>query len=241
MKLGLIVGSLFVAGTAFAQAPGEVYGSDSGSAPGAESVSPPGMVPVAQPPPPPPPPVRERRWSVGLGIGGLSLSPHQSEESTDFNLGMIAVRWRPWGHLEAELAFSGGSESGDEYYDAPSEFSQAVFALRYRFNPLSKWNFWAMAGMGTMTVKKQYEDQGPSQSTLQFGGGLERRWTRFALQAELRIVGVAPVDQGDAPSVMVSGDVKTPGEPVPPNQPDSSMYGHGWRGGQFVLTGNFYF
>ena len=228
---GLIVASLFVAGTAAAQAPGEVYES--------EPVAPPGMAPVvAQPqpqPPPPPPPPKDRRWSVGLGIGSLSLAPHhQPDNSSDFSLGMIALRWRPFRHLELELALSGGGTSEDSYEQR--EVSQGVFALRWRFNPQAKWNLWAMAGMGSLTVTDTNYGEGVQQSTLQFGLGLERRWNRFALQLEGRLVGVAPPEEEDVPPM---ADVRQPGQPTPPYE--STPMADGWKGGQLVLSGNFYF
>jgi len=193
-------------------------------------MQPPGMAPVAPPPQeaPPPPPPPERRWSIGLGIGSLNIAPHHDPESENvFSVGMIAVRWRPFRHLELELALSGGNTDSES--DKQREVSQGVFALRWRFNPQSKWNIWAMAGMGTLKVSDAYYGEGPEQSTLQFGLGLERRWSRFALQLEGRIVGVAPPDDEDT-------------MPSYPNQSyDSGYVNDGWKGGQLVLSGNFYF
>ncbi|HEX5060809.1 MAG TPA: hypothetical protein VFV99_15680, partial [Kofleriaceae bacterium] len=69
MKLPLVLASLFVAATAYAQAPGD-YEEGTGA---------PGMSdPVA--PTPPAPPLRNQRWSIGLGVGSMSLAPHNAPD-----------------------------------------------------------------------------------------------------------------------------------------------------------------
>jgi hypothetical protein len=239
MKLPVILGSLVVASTAYAQAPGDYSGDgDYGG-----DIAPPGMAPtvapvvVAAPPPP------QRRWSVGIGFGNLELAPHTAPEaSTDFDIAQLYVRYRPWRHLEIELALGGGHETDGEYNDGYRDVSSAVLALRYRFSPQRRWNWWLMAGMGSLAVTNEYasdeERDSASQSTLQFGAGIERRWTRFALQFELRAVGVAPHD---------TDDMAPKAEPYPTNTmepPGSYPAGpanDGWAGGQFVFSGNYYF
>jgi hypothetical protein len=131
MKLGLVVASWFVAGTAFAQAPGDMEAE----------VAAPGMTPVAAVPAPPPPPVRQSHWAVGLGVGSLGLTPHHSPDNeTQFRLGMLALRYRPWRHLEIEVALSRGRQQTTDNQPGDLDVDQAVLALRYRFNPLKRWN-----------------------------------------------------------------------------------------------------
>jgi hypothetical protein len=237
MKLAFIVAPLFVSSAALAQAPGDYYdGSD-------EASGAPGMaVPVApvQPAPPPPNP---RRWSIGLGIGGLNLAPHEGSYdgyATEYSIGQLAVRYRMTRHLELELAFAGGDETAEKEsgYVAENQVSQAVLALRYRFSPHRKWNWWLMAGMGSLAITRQdasdEEREYANQSTLQFGLGLERRFNRFALQLEWRVVGVKANDEmvyADAPTSM----------PYDPYYGGSTNTGRGQSGGQVVLSGNYYF
>jgi hypothetical protein len=238
MKLPFVLASLFVASAAYAQAPGE-YEEGTGA---------PGMAPVVAPvvaPTPPPPPVR--RWSVGLGFGSMNLAPHSAPDAeTQFGVGQLAVRYLATRHLEIELAVGGGREQLEDGEEGDREVSQGVLAVRYRFNPDRPWNLWLMAGMGSLAVtrhdatKQERDDAG--QSTLQFGAGLERRWERFALQLELRAVGVKAHD--DAPESMpVGGTVVTdtgmtvpPKEPLPPTSANDGM-----AGGQVVFSGNYYF
>ena len=241
MKLPVILGSLVVASTAYAQAPGDY----SGDAEYGEDIAPPSMAPVVAPavvvaPPPP-----QRRWSVGIGFGNLELAPHTAPDaSTDFDIAQLYVRYRPWRHIELELALGGGHETDGEYSDGYRDVSSAVLSVRYRFSPHRRWNWWLMAGMGSLAVTNEYasdeEREDAGQSTLQFGAGIERRWTRFALQFELRAVGVAPHETGDmAPKVEPAypTNVMTP----PPDYSTPDRSNDGWAGGQFVLSGNYYF
>jgi hypothetical protein len=236
MKLPVIAASLVLASTAaYAQAPGDYYeGGD---------LAPPSMVPVAPVVAAPPPP--QRRWSVGLGVGAMDLAPHSApDSSTSFDIGQLYVRYRPWRRLELELALGGGGEADnpDTGMNSGREVSSAVFALRYRFNPQRRWNFHIMAGMGSISVTRQgatdEEREAAHQSTLQFGAGVERRWNRFALQFEIRAVGIAPREEGDvaAPAPDVPLDQMTPPNGGPTRTDDGGM-----AGGQFVLSGNYYF
>lgn len=233
MKLGLAFASLFVASTAYAQAPGDHYEEATGA---------PGMAaPVVVTPTPPPP--KPRRWSVGLGFGSLGLAPHDAPEmNTDFGVGQLAVRYLATRHLEIELAFAGGREQLD-HGEGDREVNQGVLALRYRFAPQRPWNWWLMAGMGSLAVThheaSKHERESANQSTLQFGVGLERRWHRFALQLELRAVGVKANEGKDQP---VMGTVTVePDLPAPPPSVTTVRTGEGMSGGQLVFSGNYYF
>ena len=240
MKLPLVLASLFVAATAYAQAPGDYYGDEGTGAPGMSD-------PVA--PTPPAPPLRNQRWSIGLGIGSMSLAPHNAPDNeTEYGVGQLAVRYLATRHLEIELAVGGGTEKLEDGKEGDREVSQGVLALRYRFSPGRNWNWWLMAGMGSLAVTRHEatdeERDLAQQSTLQFGAGLERRWSRFALQLEFRAVGVKAHELQDMPvtgtvSVDPSGMTKTP-EPPPPGTTTTNA-GDGMKGGQVIFSGNYYF
>jgi len=237
MKL-LVLAPLVLASTAYAQAPGDYYGGGDGYSYGA-----PGMTPVAPLPPPAPPPPPLRRFSVGLGIGNTSLAPHSAPENKhDFAVGQLALRYLAGRHLEIELAFTGGTETLEDGSEGYTELSQAVLALRWRFSPQRRWNWWLMAGMGTLAVTRidatDDERSAANQSTLQFGVGLERRWSRFALQAELRAVGVAKNQSMD--EVTATPYPTNTMNPTPPPYIGPVDDG-GKKGGQFALTANYYF
>jgi hypothetical protein len=237
MKLPLVFASLFVATAAYAQAPGDAGTYD-------EATSAPGMTePVTIAPTPPPP--RQRRWSVGLGVGSLSLAPHSNPDyPTEYAVGQLAVRFMPTRHLEIELAFAGGAEKLEDGTEGQREVTQGVASLRYRFAPGRRWNWWLMAGMGSLAVTQREaskeERDIAEQSTLQFGVGLERRWRRFALQLELRAVGVKATDEA-MPDVVVTEPSRPGDMSVPPKEPPTASYNDGMAGGQLVFSGNYYF
>ncbi|HTL35256.1 MAG TPA: hypothetical protein VL326_19140 [Kofleriaceae bacterium] len=240
MKIGLVLASLVLSTTAaYAQAPGDYY--DDGE------VSPPGMAPTVAPEPPPPP-VRQQRWSIGLNVGSMSVAPHmQPENPTEFSVGQLALRYRPWRHLEIELALGGGREQLEDGTEGDRELSSSVLALRYRFNPQRPWNMWLMAGMGSFAVASQWasdeEKQAAVQSTLQFGVGLERRWSHFALQIELRAVGVAPNEE--TPDMPIREPIGTNNtmstEPPKEPYPTTTTTQDGWKGGQTTIGASYYF
>ena len=246
MKIGLVLASLVIATTsAYAQAPGEMEDGD---------LAPPGMAPVTVVAPTPP--VRQLRWSVGLNLGSMNVAPHmQPENKSEFSVGQLALRYRPWRHLEIELALGGGQEKLPDGTDGGRQLSQSVLALRYRFNPNRPWNWWLMAGMGSFAVTNDgasdQERNDATQSTLQFGVGLERRWHHFALQVEIRAVGVAPQDQATSGGgdVMVtdvppnSGTDTNTGVMQPPKDPPTytTPSRDGWKGGQTTIGASYYF
>ena len=246
MKLPLVLASLFVATSAYAQAPGDYAEPASEEAvASAEVVVAPGMVaPVVVAPTPPPP--RPRRWSVGLGVGSLSLAPHGAPDvETEYGIGQLAVRYLATRHLEIELAFGGGREKLEDGEEGDREVSQGVLALRYRFSPGRRWNWWLMAGMGSLGVTRheatKEEQDYAQQSTLQFGVGLERLWRRFALQLELRAVGVKAHDAEDMPVRGEITDADGTMTPYPEKEPPTTNAGDGMSGGQLVFSGNYYF
>jgi hypothetical protein len=229
---------LLVAATAHAQAPGAYY----------DDLSPPGMAPagdcacdvVAAAP------MRPRRWSVGLNVGFVELAPHHARhDTTEYSLAQLAVRFRATRHLELELALGGGREQLAGGYDGDREVHSAVLAVRYRFRPEARWNWWLMAGLGTLSVTPFWasdaEREAAQQSTLQYGVGVERRFRRFAIQAELRAVGVAPSDdRQDYPVVTEPYPDGSRMEPWPPGIAPAAP-GYGMAGGQFTIGGSFYF
>lgn len=241
MKIGLVIVPLLLATSAYAQAPGDDSQAPADYQDG--DIAPPGMAPPAPVVVTPAPPPRVRRWSLGLGLGSLSVAPHHAPDAgTEFSVGQLAVRYLATRHLELELAMSGGDESTDGYA-GDREVHSMVLGARYRFQPQHRWNWWLMAGMGSFAVNSQSaSDQERSdavQSTLQFGLGIERRFNRFAIQLEGRAVGVKPNDEGDmATSVPVKSDDPNM-QPPPPLYPTATR--DGWAGGQITISGNFYF
>jgi len=169
--------SLLTAATAHAQAPGQ----------------------WASPPPPPagdpaaPAPAESaftRRFSIALGAGSLRIVDGMSSGEASFDIAQIAVRYRATPHLELELSGGGGTERYEDGTEGDLGVATGTLAARYRFNPEQHWNGWVLAGFGVTTVAPQVASQevvdGAQRGHGVIGAGLEYRWTRFALQAELR-------------------------------------------------------
>jgi opacity protein-like surface antigen len=236
MRSLFVVASLFVATSAYAQAPGEV-------APQAmPAPAPMVVVPVG-------PcggcirePVMANRWSVGLSVGSMGLNPKDSpDDKTNFAIGELAIRFRATPHLELALAFGGGGEKTSNNMDGQTEVSMGALQLRYRFMPEHHWNWYLMAGLGGASVTQKgatdQERQDAQRGMFQLGAGLEYRFQQFALGIELRGVGLSETKAQSAPTVMVSTGTN---QPPPPPVVDTTSSGQ-YSGGQLTLGASYYF
>ncbi len=223
LVLALATAPLFLAATAHAQAPGDYSGDDYAGPSAAPMVQP--QVVVASPP-------TVGRFSVALGVGSMSLAPQQSEvdQSTDFAIGELAVRYRGWRHLELELSFAGGNQQLTEAQgggDGDLKIAHITLAARYRFGVENHFNWWLMAGLGGTTIAPKGASSGEAQMQQRAHGmlgiGAEYRWTHFAIQAEAKGIGVGPTE-----SEQQYAD-------------DTGMEANGLGGGSFTLAGAYYF
>jgi opacity protein-like surface antigen len=235
MRSLFVVASLFVAATAYAQAPGEV-------------------APQAMPAPvmvvPAPTacagcirePVMANRWSVGLSVGSMGLSPKDNpDDKTNFAVGELAIRFRATPHLELALAFGGGGEKLSNNMDGQREVSMGALQLRYRFMPEHHWNWYLMAGLGGASITQKdatdQERQDAQRGLFQLGAGLEYRFQQFALGIELRGMGMSETKADQAAPVMVTAGATTDPTPPPANTVSSGQY----SAGQLTLGASYYF
>jgi hypothetical protein len=149
--------------------------------------------------------VMSRRWAVGLSLGSMTLAPDaQPEEKTAFAVGELALRFRATRHFELELAVGGGREHTADDQDGELAVSTALLAARWRFLPEHAWNVYLMAGLGGASVTRHDatddERSDATQPLAMLGAGVERRFRHFALQAELRAVGMGNRDH-EAPTM----------------------------------------
>ncbi|CAN5919070.1 hypothetical protein BH11MYX2_BH11MYX2_35400 [soil metagenome] len=201
---------LCLAATSYAQAPGE-YGPSS----------------YAPSPPPPPPAPRYSRFSIGLNLAGTELKSDASGDTVGFSGVSFALRYRATQHLELEAEFGGGRESSRNGVDEDMGSSElamgfGTLAARYRFTPWDHWNWWLLGGVGATTIAPHdASDQQISDSYrahFAYGIGMEYRFVRFAIQAELRGYALGQTSQ----------------EMTADADPQLSA-------GSFSLGGNFYF
>jgi opacity protein-like surface antigen len=263
MSPRLVVASLFLAGTAYAQAPEDAEPAESAApvvqpaqavqaaptivvaAPGMVAVTPVAVAPVAvsavatrcgdciA--------VMENRWSVGLSLGSMGLAAKSTPDaSTSFAVGELAIRFRATPHLELELAVGGGRQH-DNGVDGDLEVNTGAIALRYRFMPYRKWNVYALAGIGgASVVSHEATDQERHDATrpmFELGVGVERRFAHFALAAELRGVSLGDTK---AESDAMSGGVMTDASTTTP-PPATTTSSDKMSGGQFTFGASYYF
>lgn len=170
-----------LSGSAFAEAPGEV---DADPAPMGPSMVRPTVETAA-------PCAMGQRWSLGFVLGQASLAPkHSPDAKSDFAIGGLALRYRATRHLELELALTGGKEQLPDGSAGDRQLDAGTLGLRYRFAPGAAWNWSVMGALGSTSIASagatQQERDAVAQKTGQLGIGVERRFERFAVQAELR-------------------------------------------------------
>ena len=189
-----------------------------------------GMVRVARAP------LMANRWSVGLSAGGMSLKPDGSNDTTSFGVGELAVRFRATPHLELEVSAGGGREQLDNGMEGKLEVATFAGALRYHINPYDSWNWFVMGGVGAAAVTfHDASDQQRKDATHPMGMlgiGVERRFNHFALQAELRGIGIA-----DKKTDHEMAAVSLPGG----GEPTTNAANMKQSGGELTIGGSWYF
>jgi hypothetical protein len=148
--------------------------------------------------------VMANRWAVGLSVGSMSLAPEGTpDDKTAFAVGELALRFRATPHLELLLSAGGGREQTSGGMQGDLEVNTAAIAARWRFRPEAAWNWFVMGGIGGASVTRhdatQQERHDATQPLGMLGVGIERRFHHFALQAELRGVGLG-ASRKDAPA-----------------------------------------
>ena len=190
--------------------------------------------------------VMSRRWAVGLSLGSMTLAPDaQPDDKTAFAVGELALRFRATRHLELELAVGGGREHTDDDQDGELAVSTALLAARWRFFPEHAWNVYLMAGIGGAAVTRHdatdQERSDATQPLAMLGVGVERRFRHFALQAELRAVGMGNRDHEapampDAAALSAQVTTMTTTVTAPPAPLDEKR-----GGGSFSIGLSYYF
>jgi len=230
----LSLSPLLAATAAHAQAPGEMA---------------PGQAPVVAPAPQPVVvvPAREsvmaNRWAVGLSFGGLGVAPEENQDDkTNFNIGELSLRYRVTRHLELELAVGGGRQQLDNDTEGQLEASTGLLGARWRFLPEHKWNWFVMAGIGGTSIAdhdaSSVERDAQSRGMFALGAGVERRFRHFALQAELRAIGMGPRDN---PDVEPAAGVMTGTAPAATPPPAPMATSDNLSGGTFTIGASYYF
>ena len=240
----LVLASLFIGATAYAQAPGDTDMQDGGGAPGQVApvaANPCGGCPMAASAPRD---VMANRFVVGLSIGSFSLAPQASPDAkSDFGIGQLSFRYRATYHLELELALGGGQEQLMDGTAGDREVQMGSLGLRYRFAAAQNWNWWLMGALGEVSIASKgasdAERKDAQRPMGELGIGLERRFNHFALQAELRAAGTGQTRAERGVMTTTVGPNGANMAPPPLGTPSSSN--DKLSGGTFTIGASYYF
>lgn len=220
--------------SALAQAPGEVPSA-----------------PVGYGPPPPvliapaPPSVMQHRFAIGISLGGAGYAPSDGSaadgEDIGFSVAELELRFRLNPRIELLASFAGGREAGDNGEAGDLATGSFAIAARYRFLPEQPWSWWLMGGLGGQVIAPHQSSTDTRDAATRplglIGIGVERRFHRFGIQAELRAVGLGSRSDADD-----TYDVPTsPGTPGTALYADDLVYADSLSGGQFTVGASFYF
>jgi hypothetical protein len=174
-------------------------------------------------------------WGIGLRTVGKSLAAKgddDRDDAVDMGGGGLTVRYRLNRRWELDLALeSAEGELADGLVTRTS--GGATLAALYHMRPDRNWDWYVLAGLGGSEERLSREGKGGemieesfSQAHVHLGVGLERRFRRFGIGAELRAIGAAlNTEEGDAPAYM-EGQTPIPEES---------------SGGQLNITATYYF
>lgn len=164
--------------------------------------------------------VMENRWSLGLSVGSLGLrQEHMNDSRTDFVVGELALRFRATRELELELTAGGGQEPDSHDRDSDLRVNTVMLAARYHFLPEAQWNWFLTGGVGVAAISREHatddERKDAAQALGMIGVGVERRFEHFALQAELRGIGLARRDDDHSDAALMTTSVSPTTTTVP--------------------------
>ncbi len=184
-------------------------------------------------------PAPERNWGIGLHLGGMGVHPEdddREEAHTELGGGGVQVRYRlaPRWELELDLSGYGENRRENDGDGLRRSVGMVVLGAMFHINPHSDWKWSVLAGIGGAHDVLEAENKAGerrrvaefSNGLFRLGIGLEKRWERFGLAAQL--YGLAMErneDELDGPDYA--------GEDAPIARKQS--------GGLFQIVGNYYF
>jgi hypothetical protein len=187
-------------------------------------------VPIAPAPAAPVAEVPHKRFAVGLTLGGMSLASTEDPEN-EVGLGGagLELRWRFARRWEAAVTLAGLTGELDEATLRKTGSLRA--SMMFHLRPERRWNVYLIGGLGhlhTQIVDKNSEESLATLAEAEFhlGAGVERRWHRFSVGAELQLVGTRRDDEAHDGPAFVGTD-----RPVPPAS----------GGAMFNLKGAYHF
>lgn len=211
-------------------------------APGDAAAQGPGTPPRHAPPPGSPATVVQvaapsfKRWSIGAHLGGMGVVSARDEDAENgTGMGLVGVQLRYRLHrrweLELDVSAMGGELPGPG--DTRRTSGAVILGGMFHINPDSSWLCSVLFGVGGVRDLIWYEKDGDHETQAEFveglgriGFGVERRFDRLGVAAQLYGIGMARDDEElDGPDYIGRDG------PVPEES----------SGGLFQLVASYYF
>jgi len=157
-------------------------------------------------------------WGIGFRTAAQTIAAEGGEDNAlHLSGGGIQVRWRWSPRWSLELTAEGlvHESEGGAY---TRRMDPGTLAIRYHLTPYRRWDWYLLFGVGGTHTEVTYRKadgqtmvvETAEEAHAHFGAGLERRWRRLGLGAELRFVGLSrddeQLDEGVAPSSVIPAD-----------------------------------
>ena len=178
------------------------------------------------------------RWSIGLALTSTSLADKNTpDQPSEWGGGEWRLGFRVFPHWELGLELGGAVEklAGDQ---DGRKLGMSLLTVKWHPAPYARWDFYAIAGAGAAAITEaNASDPNPKadRGAGMLGIGLERRWGHIGVSAELRGLGISPVDpSANDPQAtpLVAGSTTTTPTPAADN---------GLGGGSFSLAASYEF
>jgi hypothetical protein len=225
--LRLVAASLTTAGLALAASPAAAQEGPPGACACAVPAAP--VAVVAEP--------ELARWGIGLRLSSLALAPEGAPDAeSHYGGGGLQLRYRLRPRWQLELSVENLREQHEDGTEGERYLSSVTLAAQYHFNPYARWDWYVLAGIGgTGDGHPDATDEQREASQMghvAVGAGVERRFRRFGIAAELRAIGMAPPEDEDEPRAVPTAPAMT----VP-----GAQAGERVSGGQFSIAATYYF
>lgn len=184
-------------------------------------------------------PARLPKWGIGLRATSMGLAPESDPEAqTQYGGGGLQIRYRIRPRWQLELAVEHFTEKLENGEDGTRHLDSVVLSASYHFRPYARWDWYVLAGLGgTSDGAPDISDEEREASRMgqvHVGAGVERRFRRFAIGAELRGVGMSPPDEAEA-------EADPAGAPTAPAMTLPGARLEELSGGQLTIAGTYYF
>jgi outer membrane protein with beta-barrel domain len=171
------------------------------------------------------------RWSIGLDLSSISLGDKSSPDAkSQWGGGGIQIGYRLFPRWELGLDLTGATEKLADGSDG-RRLSLPMLTAKWHPSPYARWDFYALAGLGAAAIFDA-NDTNPKadRASAALGVGVERRFGHLGISAELRAIGISPVNADDRPQAMPLASTTT-----------TSPIDQGYGGGSFALAAAYEF